>query len=425
MGATGWVKGRVESYQGDELVVALPHLRLVRSELERLGARPIEQDEDAGLGLALLTLPHDELPKAVAELARRPRVKAEMERARASRIERAPRLADDYPALDDLLVGLRTLFAEENGGWQPTLGKNRIIALSGAPYISGGGEGAPKRAAKLTLRDSLRPGRGVRIGVIDTKLCEHPWLDDSYDAAPGGLLPLDQARKGGKLASAVIGHATFVSGMILQRAPGATLEISPVLDDRAQGTVWKAAQRIVQFAGSGVDILNCSFVCFTDDDDAPLVLATAIDRLGPEVVVVAAAGNHGDPNAKSEELPDLEPNKPSWPAALDEVVAVGAEDAKGERANFSPDAKWVDRYELGVDVRSTYVTGEVLGERLRPEPGPNGELTEKVELKFAEPYATWDGTSFAAATFSGRIAAGIQPGRLEAREVVRQLLDSP
>src|SRR5207247_5319357 len=123
MGATGWVQGRVESYQGDELVVALPHLRLVRSELERLGARPIEQDEDVGLGLALLTLPHDELPKAVAELARRPRVKAEMERARASRIERVLRLAADYPALDDLLVGLRTLFAEENGGWQPTLGK--------------------------------------------------------------------------------------------------------------------------------------------------------------------------------------------------------------------------------------------------------------------------------------------------------------
>jgi hypothetical protein len=159
----------------------------------------------------------------------------------------------------------------------------------------------------------------------------------------------------------VVGHATFVAGLILQQAPGAVLEISPVLDDLAEGTLWTAAQKIAGFAGSGVDILNLSFVCFTAD---------------------------------------------------------------GERAPFSPKAKWVDHSERGVDVQSTYVTGEVLGERLRKHRKQGEEPTETVPVTFTKPYATWDGTSFAAATFTGRIAAGVHPSHRDAREVVRDLLGS-
>lgn len=45
---------------------------------------------------------------------------------------------------------------------------------------------------------------------------------------------------------------------------------------------------------SGVDIVNLSFACGISDGEPPPAIGTAIDLLDPEVVVVAAAGNHGE-----------------------------------------------------------------------------------------------------------------------------------
>jgi hypothetical protein len=42
-----------------------------------------------------------------------------------------------------------------------------------------------------------------------------------------------------------------------------------VLDDNELGQTWKVAKAMAQFAGTGVDILNLSFGCYTDDDLAP------------------------------------------------------------------------------------------------------------------------------------------------------------
>jgi len=429
----GRVEGDLEWYQGGEFVVALPHLRMVGAELERLGVKPTREDKDEYLGLALLTLPEANLEAAVAALRGYPGGIADsMQRAKEDRIALVPSMEGHYPLLDDLMAGLRALYAHENAGWKPTMGKNRIIApVTGAPYISGGGEGPPVQSEGLGARVTLRPGLGVRVGVLDTGLIEHPWLADSYVAAPGARLPIKPPPPKGKdVPSAVVGHATFVAGLILQQAPGAKLEISQVLDEHAEGSVWEAAKAIAQFGGSGVDILNLSFACFTADGEAPLVLATAIDRLDPEIVVVAAAGNHGDPELTPPELPSLKPRTPAWPAALDDVVAVGAVDADGKRARFSPPgpeghAPWVDHGEVGVNVLSTYLEGEVLGERLVKD-HKTGKVSTKKErtAPFAPPWATWDGTSFAAATLSGRIAAGIRPGRVGAREALAQLLGS-
>jgi len=108
-------------------------------------------------------------------------------------------------------------------------------------------------------------------------------------------------------------------------------------------------------------------------------------------------------------------------------------DADGKRAWFSPPgpegspdhAPWVDHSEVGVHVQSTYLEGEVLAERLIKD-SKTGKVDTKKEktAPFAPAWATWDGTSFAAATLSGRIAAGIRPGRVSAREALAQLLSS-
>ena len=119
--------------------------------------------------------------------------------------------------------------------------------------------------------------------------------------------------------------------------------------------------------------MNLSFGCYTDDGEPPLVLARAVSLVSAEILLVAAAGNHGniDELKKQGDLKDaswargLTPKTPVWPAAFDEVIAVGATDAP-----FSPQTPWVDLTAPGMNVVSTYLTGQVkLGSPRRTSDG--------------------------------------------------------
>jgi subtilisin family serine protease len=176
-------------------------------------------------------------------------------------------------------------------------------------------------------------------------------------------------------------HATFVAGIVLRQAPGAVIELRSGLDDDGSQDSWKLAQAVADLADSSTDVVNLSMGCRTEDGQPPLVLSAALAALGPRTLVVAAAGNHGRPEGGTRPAP-------SWPAALDEVIAVGAVDG-GERASFSPDAPWVDAVAPGVDVVSTCAAH-----------GTGGSVL-----------ARWSGTSFAAAAVSGAIAAQVHQGR--------------
>src|SRR5690606_31849159 len=112
------------------------------------------------------------------------------------------------------------------------------------------------------------------------------------------------------------GHATFVAGLVLEQAPGVTLRVVSCLGPDGQATSWDVAKAIVALGRQGVDILNLSLVCYTKDRRPPLALASAIGRLDPGVLVIACAGNHGDPELRIE---DEGHRQPAWPAALDDV----------------------------------------------------------------------------------------------------------
>jgi subtilisin family serine protease len=139
------------------------------------------------------------------------------------------------------------------------------------------------------------------------------------------------------------------------------------------------------------------------------------------LVVVAAAGNHGavkDPDptgGKSEPTVKNQARKAGWPAALDDVIAVGAVvDAtkkEAELASFSPDAPWVDVLAPGVDLKSTFLPRTC-------KKDDNGVVKEE---EFPEGWATWSGTSFAAGLVSGAIAAAADPGRRSARSAAQDL----
>jgi len=415
------LRGGPYKYQPDELVIALEHLGLVAAELDRLRVPHTGPVRSPLLGLAKVTLTK---PECAAR-----RVTAEAHRSKADR--NRPQSTSGL-ALDRILWGLRAIFADRYAGWSPTVGKNRFVgSVLGAGEVSHGGVGAPMPGGEVShgqistggvgapmpsgevshgsvgvptwvegwAQPAPRPsgpGRGVRVGVLDTGLFRHPWLAGGWAARFSDIIP------DGAVVPEADGHATFITGLVLSRAPGALVEVRQILRPDGTADSWSVAEGIVRFGHHGLDVLNLSFVCYTEDGEPPLVLATAMDRLDPDVVVVAAAGNHGEIGGQGV--------KPAWPAALDDVIAVGVAENAGRRAEFSPNAPWVDLHTEGVDLRSTFLM------RARPTAGDPPTNFQG--------WAIWSGTSFAAALVSGAIAAGVDPGLVSGREAARDILDS-
>jgi membrane-anchored mycosin MYCP len=436
-------QGVIEAYEEDQLVVALSDLAVVRGALRERAIGVADEKCDKRLGLALLTL------SGVAAGATKLR---EDGSGLAGRVTEAKRPAlqperAEPSDLDLIIFWLRESFQSAYGGWVPTIGKNRVIEpVRGLPYLGGGGEGDPyfggvndpRRSPRANggtsavspgpsvappewPRRAASPGQGVRVGVLDTRLYPNEWLAGGYVAAAHDLLQVPVPGSSPRPASA--GHATFIAGLILSRAPGAEIVIRPVLNEQAVGKAWDVATDMAGFIGSGVNILNLSFGCFTDDGEPPLVLARAVSLLSAEILLVAAAGNHGDIDelrAKGELADEpwtrgLTSKTPLWPAAFDEVIAVGATDGN-EPAPFSVQTPWVDLTAPGVDVVSTYLTGEVK----LASPAPGSPTTT-----FSDGFAYWDGTSFAAAAVSGAVAAKMVPGRCDARQALASIRESP
>jgi hypothetical protein len=378
-------------YEADQIVVAIPHLRpvlqrLAADDLRVVDLHGIDQhiDRSEALGLALVQLPADGMDRW--DEARK--------QLRPTRADIAP-FAAPRPRLDALLAFLYDRFLDEHS-WVPTIGKNRAVdEVVGNHTIGVGDEGFPAPPqddrAELRPRDG-DPGAGVLVGVADTAFHRNEWLEGGYSAPPSTFW----REQDGRLRYES-GHATFVTGTILQQAPGAVVSVRRVLGDDGTADSWRVAKALVQFERLGIDVLNLSLGCFTDDDREPLVLSTALARLDPDLVVVASAGNHG-----------RQSNRALWPAALPRVVAVGATDGDGTEQAWSPKAPWVDVLAPGVEVVSTYITGTV-------------DLKEG-PVKFPGGLATWSGTSFSAARVSGAVAARTEPGRTGAATALRELL---
>jgi hypothetical protein len=404
----------------DQLVVATQYENLVLRELEE-PRHPVTNaqvtDSDDRLGLSLINVTH-----AAG--------------------------ADEGAVLDRLLKDLYERFHEQYDRWVPTIGKNRLLErIDGASgyvgggdaegasgyvggghaegvadretgsgsvdtesgYVGGGGGGLPTKATAADIPKSHtgKGGRSVRVAILDTRLYPHPDLAGRYITEDRDTLLPDP---NGVLYHA--GHATFVAGLVIQRAPQVVLDVHNALNDKGEATAWDVARKMVEFADAGVSILNLSLGCFTVDGAPPLLFQRAVELLTPEVVIIAAAGNHGDGNVPY----NVGPKTPFWPAALDDVVAVGAHDSStGQRAPFSPDAPWVTLSAPGVNVASTYLRGKVEVEA----PDKKG----KPSCHEYGGYARWSGTSFAAAAVTGDIAANTQPHPSGSREALAKLRD--
>lgn len=412
--------GRVEKFHHDQLVVALPDLKLVTQTLRELGVRLGPTDHNATLGLARVRGLAN-TGEAVRRLQQDPDIGPELARLQH---EQAGSSSHTVADLDLLLKGIRLQFAQRFPGWKVTIGKNhRPSPLKGYPHIGGGGDGDPQpvqatlgRAGPGSGRHS-EPGHGVRVGLLDTKLFPDAWMTGSYIARPGDLLDPDQGTY-----TMFDGHCAFVGSCILRQAPAAEIHVHSVLDSKGDGSAWDAAVAMAELARTGVDVVNLSLGEFrTDDGTVPMVFETAVKRFSPETVVVAAAGNNGNVKELSPEMvhEGITTNSASYPAALVDVVGVGALDESGKLAAFTPDpAPWIALLAPGVGLTGAYVKGNVVIEHKDKD----GKILDSKLVPF-KGTAKWQGCSFAAGVVSGAIAARTVPGRRSARQALEELLD--
>jgi membrane-anchored mycosin MYCP len=411
-------RGHVETFHDDQVVVALPALDVVTRSLSRLGVTLGRIESNAVLRLALIR-DLANIDAAVRVLTEDSGVGPALERFAQERRDRGQ--ADPAP-LDLLVKGVLVQLTGRFPGWIVEIGKNyQPSFVRGYPHVGGGGDGdpvpveiAPGGPAAGRHREPTA-GRGVRVGVLDTRLFPDPGLAGRYIARAEDILDADQGE-----FTLFDGHCAFVSSCILQQAPAAEIHVRSVLGSDGDGSAWDAAVAIAEIAQADVDIVNLSFGEYrTDDDSAPLVLRTAVNRLGPDTVVVAAAGNNGDvANMPAKLVPrGLEPNSVSYPAALPDVIGVGALDRNGDRAAFTPHpAPWIRLLAPGVGVDGAYVRGTVNIEHTDRD----GKVLDSKQVYFPG-RAIWQGCSFAAAVVSGAIAARTVPGRRSAREALDEL----
>jgi hypothetical protein len=261
------------------------------------------------------------------------------------------------------------------------------------------------------------------IGVIDTGIWSfggqpHPYLEGHL--TDSWTQNVDEQ----ELFSVVEGHGTFVSGVILNQAPTAMIEMRRALD----GPPGVSDQPVVEALHSmrrvdNLKLVNLSF--FGDEVREPEEIKQALEDLfrdKPDLVVVAAAGNSGT-------------SDPVFPAAFrfPRLISVGAVDetmfprARPEPpaasltqlpippiASFSNHGPTVDAYASGVGV---------IGPRFATRVGEGMDIDPRDDLGTPEPgWNRWGGTSFAAAAVTGLIARTMIEEKVDCRQALERVL---
>ncbi|WP_151735872.1 S8 family peptidase [Paenibacillus tengchongensis] len=190
---------------------------------------------------------------------------------------------------------------------------------------------------------NLTKGSGeVIVAVVDTGVqASHPDLQGQllagYNAIAGGSTPDDD-----------VGHGTHVAGIIgalTNNSEGVAgiswyNKILPVkaLDNSGAGTTYSVAEGIIWAADQGAKVINLSLGNYAESQFLHDAIKYAYDR---DVVVVAASGNDNT-------------ERPGYPAAYEEVLAVAATGQNGERASFSNYGDYIDVSAPGESIASTY-----------------------------------------------------------------------
>jgi len=224
--------------------------------------------------------------------------------------------------------------AHELGGMDPsetTAGVNYLVTIP-APPATGDAPGAGAGAVPFG-RDALAWlgidgdnsafGSGVRVAVLDSGVQAHAAFGDrqisevNYVVDAGGqVVPIDSDNGHGTAVASIIGGSDpRLPGV----APAADLLSYRILDNSGVTDSFTLAQAIVGATDAGADVINVSLGSSGDSNVVRDAVTYAMDN---GALIVAASGNEGA-------------DRVSYPAAIEGVVAVAANDARGEHLDFA------------------------------------------------------------------------------------------
>lgn len=188
--------------------------------------------------------------------------------------------------------------------------------------------------------DSSAWGKGVRIAILDTGVSSHSAFDSpitSINLVDPAADPSLQNGHGTAVASVIIGNDSMVPGV----APGAEILSIRIAGDDGQSDSFLLAKGIVAAVDAGVKLINISMGSF--GDSALVRNAVEYARDGG-ALIIAAAGNNGI-------------DMVSYPAAYEDVIAVGGVDALGNHLDFSNFGSLIDIAAPGYGVNAAW-TGD-------------------------------------------------------------------
>ncbi len=226
-------------------------------------------------------------------------------------------------------------------------------------------------------------GAGLIIAVLDTGIdLAHPAFEgrliDGYDMVADDNTPQDEGNGIGW------GHGTHVAGIITHMAPEAKIMPVRVLDTDGRGNIFTLAYAIEWAVDNGADVINLSLG--TDGDSKTLADTIRSIRKKHNVIIIAAAGNDDSSSVR-------------YPVSYNGVIGVTAVDENGIKADFANFGKeWIDLAAPGMGITSTII-------------GPEGSG-----------YASWNGTSMAAAFVSGAAALALEKNPNDTPEQIQALL---
>ncbi len=234
----------------------------------------------------------------------------------------------------------------------------------------------------LTLAHTFSQGEGTVVAVIDTGAdLSHPVLSKSLlngiDFVDNDAFPMDVGNgiddDNDGLIDEMVGHGTYVAGLVNLVAPGAKILPVRVLDSEGRGDVWTLTKGIYFAIDQGVEVINLSLGSTEDSD----IIEEALDEARQYgIAVVAAAGNC------SQSHPRIFPAmKVDWVIG---VAAVDNSDIAAPFTNFN--------HHLTISAPATTALN------------PKGLPIEELSIFSAIPgggYAAWEGTSMATPLVSG------------------------
>jgi subtilisin family serine protease len=219
-------------------------------------------------------------------------------------------------------------------------------------------------SAALESATPADAGVGKSVAVLDTGMAASRPVEVDGDLQPDQIEP-------DAPAGPAHGHGTMVAGVVQRNAPGARILVRRVLDQL--GVVDELDVALALADLPQVAVINLSFGGRAADADAMVVLRAAVEDLPEETLVVASAGNEGE-------------REPHYPAAFERVLSVAAawkvDNDRWALEPYSNRGDWVRACTRGTNVETVDREG-------RP--------------------VLCTGTSFAAPTIAGKVAALAAP----------------